>query len=43
MFEKLGRGHDEGAVPGSGIGLDLSGRIIHRHGTGLRLESTREE
>ncbi|MBA2376496.1 MAG: HAMP domain-containing histidine kinase [Actinomycetota bacterium] len=45
IFEKFGRGRDAsgGKVPGAGLGLYLSRRIVRRHGGGLSLESTSGE
>jgi signal transduction histidine kinase len=42
IFEKFGRGRDQGGrkVPGVGLGLYLSRRIIQAHGTELEVEST---
>ena len=41
IFEKFGRGRDqeERKVPGIGLGLYLSGRIVRAHGTDLTVET----
>jgi signal transduction histidine kinase len=41
IFEKFGRGHDarERRVPGAGLGLYLSRRIVRAHGSDLYVES----
>jgi len=45
IFEKFGRGRDAAGrkVPGAGLGLYLSRRIVHRHGGDLTLKSTSGE
>jgi signal transduction histidine kinase len=42
IFEKFGRGRDQSGkkVPGAGLGLYLSRRIVQAHGTELTVEST---
>jgi signal transduction histidine kinase len=42
IFEKFGRGRDEYGrrVPGVGLGLYLSRRIVQAHGSDLTVEST---
>lgn len=42
IFEKFGRGHDQAGkkVPGAGLGLYLSRRIVQAHGADLAVEST---
>jgi len=42
IFEKFGRGRDQAGrkVPGVGLGLYLSRRIVRAHGTDLTVEST---
>jgi signal transduction histidine kinase len=42
IFEKFGRGHDQAGkkVPGAGLGLYLSRRIVQAHGADLTVEST---
>jgi len=40
IFEKFYRGHAEGEVPGSGLGLSIARQIVEAHGGKIWVEST---